>query len=121
MGELRASRGDLAGAEAAFQRALALYPGHHATSRSYAELLSNRGRHQEAEDMARRLLDVASNDARMVVLLGLMLMQRGEQQAAAEQFRRALELAPQSTAARRGLEQALAEPRAGSAAGVPPR
>ncbi len=61
-GALRIGTGDLAGAEADLRRALEMAPSHTAALSDLATLLAHGGRHQQAADLYRRLLQLRPGD-----------------------------------------------------------
>jgi tetratricopeptide (TPR) repeat protein len=73
--------------------------------------LAEAGRFDEALSVARLNLEHYPGTAQVHVLIGEVLLRKGEPAAAAEAFRKALEIEPRHSGARRGLQQAEAATR----------
>jgi len=89
-----AYRYDWTGAQADFERALAISPGDTSAMQGMAEVLACVGRLQEAIAMQRRLAELEPLIPRVHSILGFLYTASGEFQAARQAFDRALEIAP---------------------------
>jgi predicted O-linked N-acetylglucosamine transferase (SPINDLY family) len=93
-------RGDLAGAEALFRRALAADPAYARAHANLGELLSNQGRTEDAEQHLRRAIDLDADDVRAWNNLGNLLARFPARKADAEAaFQNALRIEPDNVAA----------------------
>ena len=81
-------------AEAAYRRALELSPGYRVAQRDYARLLVRRGKLNEAEQVARRLVEGDSGSAEGWDLLGAVFYAEGRIDEAVAAHRRCMELEP---------------------------
>jgi len=95
---------DWAGADASFQRALALEPGN-ATARSAASLASTLGRFEEALALNRRAVELDPLSAVASSNRGLQAYDSGRLEEAAAAFKKTLELNPERPAAHTFLGQ----------------
>jgi tetratricopeptide (TPR) repeat protein len=93
--------GDLVGAEAAFERALASSAGHSkAALVNLAAVVAGRGRQAEALALLERARAVAPDDVLVLANLGALLAHAGRHGEAAPALRRVLELSPGDASAR---------------------
>ncbi|MDJ0852718.1 MAG: tetratricopeptide repeat protein [Myxococcota bacterium] len=95
LGLLRARRGELALAEAAYRRALARAPGFVPAAVNLADVHRLQERHAEAEATLRRALESAPASADLHHALGLALVRLGRREAALASLEQAASLAPE--------------------------
>ncbi|HEX3127683.1 MAG TPA: tetratricopeptide repeat protein [Thermoanaerobaculia bacterium] len=94
LGWLAATRGDLAGAEAAYRAALKLDPLYLPAFVNLADLYREQGREPEGEALLRQALRAAPDDASLHHARGLLLVRTGRLDEALPELARAVELAP---------------------------
>ncbi|MEK7474643.1 MAG: tetratricopeptide repeat protein [Candidatus Coatesbacteria bacterium] len=97
--------GRLPEAEAAYARAIAIWPAYHEALSDRALVLSDLGRHAEAVVSARRAVTVRPDDALSWNNLGVVLYRAGREADAIRAWRRALALSPGFAAARNNLAE----------------
>ncbi len=127
LGLAEAQRGQPAAAIEAYQRAVALEPGHMKAQRALAELLHAAGRRAEALAHREAAVEAAPRNHRARLELGLALLESGRPARAREELARArarsLELGDAEAAerAREGLERAQRAQGAPAPEALPPR
>jgi Flp pilus assembly protein TadD len=94
LGHLLAQSGDLAGAEAAFRKAVELQPHWQELRSVLAEVLNWQGRRAEALMLLGQLVTEGTTDPHTYARLGHMLAQLGDLRSSEMAFRKALGLAP---------------------------
>jgi Flp pilus assembly protein TadD len=94
LGVITLARGDLAAAEAAFRRALAMRPSFHGAAVNLADVLRLGGRDDEGERVLRDALGRAVEKADVHHALGLLLVRRRRIDEALEHLRKAADLRP---------------------------
>ena len=87
---------DWAGADASFQRAIALEPGNPAVVREAAYLAARLGRFDEGLRLARRSVELDPLNARSRVVLGQLEYWMGALDEAVADLKRALEISPEA-------------------------
>ena len=112
-GFMRAEAGDLAGAEAAFRRAIAIDAKPRVTNAALGEVLFLQGKYQEARTEFSRYLQVSPGDAKTHIFLGRLAMLRGEPRQAITHFER-FSAGPDPIAQRARLQIALLEANLGN-------
>jgi TolB-like protein/Tfp pilus assembly protein PilF len=85
---------DWAGAEAAFQRAIALDPRHSEAYRRYAVLLATQGRFEEAKAISHKALELDPFSPGIGHMLGRIYYFAGRNEEAIAQYQRTLEIEP---------------------------
>ena len=105
LGQMLAQLGDLAGAEAAFGKAIQLGPNISSLRIGLAEVLHRQGRRGEALVLARQVVAEGSIDPQIHSWHGQLLWQTGDLAGAETAFWRAIELDPRNS----GLRGVLAE------------
>ena len=103
--------GDLAGAEEAFRRALALEPGLIEAATGLSELLRGQGRAEEAVALLAPLVTPATTNLSLLSYFGHALQSAGRLGEATAVFRRAAHANPTSAVAEHNLAGALIEAR----------
>jgi eukaryotic-like serine/threonine-protein kinase len=94
-GQLRSAfRYDWSGAQADFERAIALSPGDTGALQGVAGVLASQGRLKEAIAAQRKLADLEPLSPRVFSILGYLYKAAGEYDLARKAFDRALEIAP---------------------------
>lgn len=105
LGVAHVERGDLAGAEEAFGRALGRNPDHADSLAALCQVRLELSRPAEAEPPCRRAVGLRPDSAALRQALGLALEALGRRSEAREEFRRALALEPGAPTAIRALER----------------
>ncbi|HKQ62855.1 MAG TPA: tetratricopeptide repeat protein, partial [Candidatus Polarisedimenticolaceae bacterium] len=93
-GLARADAGDRPGAEAAFRRAIEIYPDYAQMRYNLAVLLEARGANQEALEQAGRAAELAPGNARSYKLLGPLLERAGRRREALTAYEAGIRLDP---------------------------
>jgi Flp pilus assembly protein TadD len=101
------ARGELAGAEARYRRALALAPDHPAATHALGLVATQRGRLAEAIPLLRKSVTLDSANASFHANLGAALIAAGHMEDAARSCRQAVALKPDLAAAQQNLGRAL--------------
>ena len=107
IGRLSIRGGDLAGAEVAYRRAIALDPGSVESRRVLANVLDAQGRSREGAEILQLLAAEHTGDARLYARLGQLLIRADDLAGAEAALRRAIALDPGSVESRRVLADVL--------------
>jgi len=106
-GTVLAHRGDLAGARAEFEAALAIHPDYPAVNSSLGYLFFQQGRVDQALPYLRRAVELRPDWPQGLVNLGNALIARGDTRGGLERLRAAVANAPESSTMRYWLANGL--------------
>ena len=107
LGKLSIQGSDLAVAEAAYRRAIALDPASVESRHALVDVLDAQGRAHEGSEILQRLAAEQTGDARLYVRLGQLSIRAADLAGAEAAYRQAIALDPASVESRRALADVL--------------